>query len=531
MPAKLPRRDQMVQQLTEAGVDFDRKLAKRDLAPIWRAQFDPEGTPPKRSARLQTALDDAERSLALVPEDAREQASGALERLEASAREAVEVGDTDEIEDIAGDFAANLDYSTKDDKYFAVDAVQDLEESLSQYDTPEPFRTGSAIDTASEDSEFDLADLEALSRELEDADAGGSTSEDDDAASDSDESQAGIDKFLQELQAQVAYGQTPPSSPEREPVYLGEVTSSDEEQPRNDPDHAQLESLFRDLSAVAVGLPDAEAEVVQAAIDRLGEETSESLDAGADAGRLATLVESIQAVFEANIGSTENAIEALTNGQRVMQQQFGTPDEPSGLSALDESTQEAIVRAVAEAGELVRLELATPVPTPDEPSLSAPGFSSIIGGDTPTATETAALNESIAAAERVVAADPTAAGEDLGSLAKRIKSEVKYRQGMDSIKDRLTNPTQAAAFSNATRQTPRLLRLIAQGVYAPTAFTGTAGKAAAMKIEQQLAYAERQKVGTRRAADPIVVRERPTRSNPNIRRWRRPRFTTSTVPR
>ena len=54
------------------------------------------------------------------------------------------------------------------------------------------------------------------------------------------------------------------------------------------------------------------------------------------------------------------------------------------------------------------------------------------------------------------------------------------------------------------------LRLIAQGVYAPTAFTGTAGKAAAMKIEQQLAYAERQRVGTRRVVDPIVVRERPT---------------------
>ena len=117
------------------------------------------------------------------------------------------------------------------------------------------------------------------------------------------------------------------------------------------------------------------------------------------------------------------------------------------------------------------------------------------------------------------------------SRAKKIKAEVKFRQGMESIKDRLTNPTQAAAFSNATRQTPRLLRLIAQGVYAPTAFTGTAGKEAAMKIEQQLAYAERQKVGTRRAANPIVVRERPTKSNPSIRRWRRPRFTTSTVPR
>ena len=53
----------------------------------------------------------------------------------------------------------------------------------------------------------------------------------------------------------------------------------------------------------------------------------------------------------------------------------------------------------------------------------------------------------------------------------------------------------------------------------------------AAKIEQQLAYTEasKQRAGTRRAADPIVARERPTRNNPEIRRWRRPRFTTSTV--
>jgi hypothetical protein len=123
--------------------------------------------------------------------------------------------------------------------------------------------------------------------------------------------------------------------------------------------------------------------------------------------------------------------------------------------------------------------------------------------------------------------DATSADE----LSRVLQTEVQQRLDMSEIKDRLTDAGQATAFSNATRQTPRLLRLIAQGVYAPTAFTGTAGKAAAMKIEQQLAYAERQRVGTRRAVDPIVVRERPTKSNPGIRRWRRPRFTTSTVPR
>jgi hypothetical protein len=72
-------------------------------------------------------------------------------------------------------------------------------------------------------------------------------------------------------------------------------------------------------------------------------------------------------------------------------------------------------------------------------------------------------------------------------LSRVLQTEVQQRLDMSGIKDRLTDAGQATAFSNATRQTPRLLRLIAQGVYAPTAFTGTAGKAAAMKIEQQLA--------------------------------------------
>ena len=99
---------------------------------------------------------------------------------------------------------------------------------------------------------------------------------------------------------------------------------------------------------------------------------------------------------------------------------------------------------------------------------------------------------------------------------------------MSMVRERLTDPAQAQAFANATRQTPRLLKLITQGVYAPTAFTGTAGKQAAMKIEQQLAYAEGAKTsGARRAAGPIVARERPTAANPDIKRWRRPRFTTA----
>ena len=116
-------------------------------------------------------------------------------------------------------------------------------------------------------------------------------------------------------------------------------------------------------------------------------------------------------------------------------------------------------------------------------------------------------------------------------LSSLMKKEVSQKLDMETIKDRLTDPAQARAFSAATRNTPRLLKLIAQGVYAPTAFIGLTGKESAAKIEQQLAYTEasKQRAGTRRAADPIVARERPTRNNPEIRRWRRPRFTTSTV--
>jgi hypothetical protein len=125
----------------------------------------------------------------------------------------------------------------------------------------------------------------------------------------------------------------------------------------------------------------------------------------------------------------------------------------------------------------------------------------------------------------VAAALPNASAAELSAA---LVKEVTLREDMSMVRERLTDPAQAQAFANATRQTPRLLKLITQGVYAPTAFTGTTGKQAAMKIEQQLAYAEGAKTsGARRAAGPIVARERPTAANPDIKRWRRPRFTTA----
>jgi hypothetical protein len=68
-------------------------------------------------------------------------------------------------------------------------------------------------------------------------------------------------------------------------------------------------------------------------------------------------------------------------------------------------------------------------------------------------------------------------------------------------------------------------------VYAPTAFTGPTGRQAAQKIEQDLAYADatKRKPGTRQSALPAMVRERPLPSNPGIKKWKRPRFTTTSV--
>ena len=50
-------------------------------------------------------------------------------------------------------------------------------------------------------------------------------------------------------------------------------------------------------------------------------------------------------------------------------------------------------------------------------------------------------------------------------LSVAIEKEAGRRVDMETIKDRLTDPAQARAFAAATRNTPRLLRLIAQGVY------------------------------------------------------------------
>jgi hypothetical protein len=122
-------------------------------------------------------------------------------------------------------------------------------------------------------------------------------------------------------------------------------------------------------------------------------------------------------------------------------------------------------------------------------------------------------------------------GKSRDEIAGLLVNELSRTENMESVKDRLTDPAQASAFASATRNTPRLLKLIAQGVYAPTAFTGPTGRQAAQKIEQDLAYADasQRKPGTRQSALPVMVRERPTPSNPGIKKWKRPRFTTTTV--
>eukprot|EP01043_Picozoa_sp_COSAG02_P018736 COSAG02_NODE_883_length_16194_cov_11.902765_6_plen_476_part_00 len=154
--------------------------------------------------------------------------------------------------------------------------------------------------------------------------------------------------------------------------------------------------------------------------------------------------------------------------------------------------------------------------------VSYPGY-----GEETEADIDAALDSVI----RQVEASVNLTGKSEDEIAGLLVNEVSRKDNMESIKDRLTDPAQASAFASATRNTPRLLKLIAQGVYAPTAFTGPTGRQAAQKIEQDLAYSEasQRKPGTRQSALPIMVRERPITSNPGIKKWKRPRFTTTSV--
>ena len=220
-----------------------------------------------------------------------------------------------------------------------------------------------------------------------------------------------------------------------------------------------------------------------------------------------------------------------------------TPRDSAQSRRAPSSVAQRMVQRLAEVGERVRQEFADSsgrrgsASSALEPSLTAPSISSVVGAaaEGNAQAEDDALNASIRSVTEELLADPASQEQSVDELLNKMRAGLTQKRAfeadMAAIKDKITSPEQATAFANATRQTPRLLKLIAQGVYAPTAFTGTAGKQAAAKIEQQLAYSEAasKRTGTRRAANPIVARERPVHGNPNIKRWRRPRFTTSTI--
>ena len=220
-----------------------------------------------------------------------------------------------------------------------------------------------------------------------------------------------------------------------------------------------------------------------------------------------------------------------------------TPRDSAQSRRAPSSVAQRMVQRLAEVGERVRQEFADSsgrrgsASSALEPSLTAPSISSVVGAaaEGNAQAEEDALNASIRSVTEELLADPASQEQSVDELLNKMRAGLTQKRAfeadMAAIKDKITSPAQATAFANATRQTPRLLKLIAQGVYAPTAFTGTAGKQAAAKIEQQLAYSEAasKRTGTRLAANPIVARERPVHGNPNIKRWRRPRFTTSTI--
>jgi hypothetical protein len=202
------------------------------------------------------------------------------------------------------------------------------------------------------------------------------------------------------------------------------------------------------------------------------------------------------------------------------------PGTPSFRATVDPANDGDLLEspslAIDEEEEEEQLSLLAELDLSDDEEVSYPGY-----GDETEADIDAALDSII----REVEASVNLTGKSQDEIAGLLVNEVSRQENMESIKDRLTDPAQASAFASATRNTPRLLKLIAQGVYAPTAFTGPTGRQAAQKIEQDLAYADatKRKPGTRQSALPAMVRERPLPSNPGIKKWKRPRFTTTSV--
>jgi hypothetical protein len=296
-------------------------------------------------------------------------------------------------------------------------------------------------------------------------------------------------------------------------------------------------------------------------INSLTEMIEEAIEGNVEPQVLAELVAEELPLLDSAIDAEkfEDAIEGLRSVSNAADQLYleRQPDTSASESSLfpetprdsaqsrraPSSVAQRMVQRLAEVGERVRQEFADSsgrrgsASSALEPSLTAPSISSVVGAaaEGNAQAEEDALNASIRSVTEELLADPASQEQSVDELLNKMRAGLTQKRAfeadMAAIKDKITSPAQATAFANATRQTPRLLKLIAQGVYAPTAFTGTAGKQAAAKIEQQLAYSEAasKRTGTRLAANPIVARERPVHGNPNIKRWRRPRFTTSTI--
>lgn len=564
MPAKLPTRQKIVEQLREAGVQFKETAKKSELAPLWRETFDPDGTPPKRSERQAAARNTIQQ----------------IETMSAQAKQLVDEVISPETDELRQDAYEAISSLQSD----ALEALQDDDTDPSEifHEVDESFGNFHEILERADDQQGEEADtsIRKAIGELESAAASVSLvglATGDDTASDtsgeivsSDDDEERIGSLLQQFEDAAS------------PQTFGDISAvADVSQPPSEADSdEEIGAPVDEKEQVGRFIGEAFDEMLQIAeqseqsdaltevINTLGESSGDALDAGTDANDLLVVIELAAKQFSEDLstrgflGARQAILDAtdivskmysdgeaepiadvseLLEGTRFEQQSvFPSPAQsasartPAAPSTATRQAAEQLLEKISDASDIVRRELLTPDHTPArEPSLTAPGASSITTSPqerVAEASEREALERSIASVAQAIAADPDAVRESPGELAKRMKQEIRDKQLLESVK-KLTTPSQVESFARNTRQTPLLRQLVQQGLYAPNSFVGPTGAESAAKIENQLRYIEssKQRTGTRRAADPIVAREKPTRNNPEIRRWRRPRFTTTTV--
>ena len=550
----MPTIPQIKESLDGLGVAYQPRAKKAELLLLLRraqggpdSPPEPDSPPPRRAITrahaeviAQRAMLDARDKVAELPVEDRGAVTGALDTLEQSAEQALVDGAL--VDEVQRDLSGVIEH-----------AVQSIDDALGLSDEEE--RQDALAETASAlDATAQLVETSGIAVPSPD----GSVSGDDtfaSAASALQFEQAWSDDSDEEAAAPRA----PPAVPARPPSASasqtwfgsddgsssdsdGELGGTDSDDEDTDSDTASEASDAGDVSSASTALRRGLTQRRTAGIRSVSaDERSERRDAQEEA---------VERAAERRAAEKQRRETAASDARAELRARYQSAFQEHAVRPVGESSVGPPgASSIASAAESPSLNVSarTPTRSPLAPTWSS--VSDISAGAAPTpsglvtdistaSSPSVAFNLQTSAsqlgdidailaevADEVAAALPNAS---VAELSAALVKEVTLREDMSMVRERLTDPAQAQAFANATRQTPRLLKLITQGVYTPTAFTGTTGKQAAMRIEQQLAYAEGAKTsGARRAAGPIVARERPTAANPGIKRWRRPRFTTA----